>query len=139
MVADPQTVAAAADPSQVLGSQLALAALLAYLLKWAQKSNVVPYITEHTRGINRAATAVLSLIAAIGISYNFDSVAGTLTITGLHASALLAGLWEWAKQWAFQQGASDMIFTKAIAEDVQRGDVNLPTGAPVPPPGSSNG
>lgn len=126
MQADPQVVA---DAGQMLGSQLASAALLAYLLKWAQRSNLVPWISEHTRGINRALTGVLSLLAAVGVGYHFDSAAGALTITGLHASTIVAGLWAWAKQWAFQQGASDMIFTKTIAEDVRRGDANTPTGA----------
>lgn len=120
------------DASQVLGSQLASAALLAYLLKWVQGSDLFPWISEHTKGINRALTGAMSLIAAIGISYSFDAATGVLTIGGLHASSLLAGLWAFAKQWAFQQGAADMIFTKSIAADVQIGDVGKPTGVPPP-------
>lgn len=115
---------------QVLGSQLAMAALLAYLLKWVQRSEWVPWISEHTRGLNRVLTGLMSLVATIGISYSFDTTTGVLTISGLHLSSIAAGLFEWVKQWAFQQAASDIVITRSIAQDVQTGDVNRPTGAP---------
>lgn len=114
----------------VITSQLAGAALLAYLLQWVKSSKWVPWITDHTKGINYALTGLLSLAATIGIHYQFDATAGVLTIGGLHASSILAGLWEWVKQWAFQQGAADLIFTKAVVKDVQSGDVARPTGLP---------
>ena len=120
---------AASDPSHLVGSQLASAALLAYLLQWVKNSNLVPWVSEHTKGINRAITGVLSLIAAIGVHYTFDSATGVLTIGGLTAGSIVSGLWSWISQWAFQQGASDMIFTKTTAEAVKVGEVEKPTGA----------
>jgi len=138
MLADVQTLApAAVDTTQVLGSQLASAALLAYLLKWLQRTDWVPYVTEHTRGINRALTGVMSLAATVGIGYNFDTTAGVLTITGLHLSSVAAGLFAWIQQWAFQQAASDIVTTRSIAADVQAGDVARPTG--LPPAGTGSG
>lgn len=118
---DPSAAAAAqsalADNSQMITSQLASAALLAYLLQWLKRTRLIPWVSEHTKGINYALTGIMSLLAAVGIHYNFDAAAGTLTIGGLHATTIAHGLWEWLKQWAFQQGAADMIFTKTAVKD----------------------
>ena len=123
---DPATLPS--DPGQMLGSQLAGAVLLAYLLQWVKASNWFPWISEHTKMLNRAITGALSLVAAVGIHYTFDSASGVLTIGGLHASSVGHGLLEWAKQWAFQQGTADLIFAKTVAQDVKAGDVPKPTG-----------
>lgn len=117
MMQEAQTVAQAVHSNgDVITSQLAGAALLAYLLQWIKASRFVPWVSDHTKGINYALTGLLSLAATIGIHYQFDATTGVLTIGGLHTSTILAGLWEWAKQWAFQQGAADMIFTKSVAK-----------------------
>ena len=130
MTQEIQTATAVAvSHESLISSQLAGAALLAYLLQWVKSSNLIPWVSEHTKGINYALTGVSSLIAAVGIHYQFDAAAGVLTIGGLHANSVLYGLWEWMKQWAFQQGAADMIFSKTVAKDVARGDVPKPTGA----------
>lgn len=130
MIQEAQTAAAAVnDAGQLVSSQLAGAALLAYLLSWAKSSNLIPWVTDHTKGINYFLTGLSSLIMAVGIHYQFDATAGVLTIGGLHAAPILHGLWEWAKQWAFQQSASDVIFSKTVAKDVARGEVPKPTGA----------
>lgn len=133
MIQEAQVAASAAsavnDAGQLVTSQLASAALLAYLLQWVKTRNWIPWISEHTKGINYLITGVLSLTAAVGIHYQFDSASGVLTVGGLHLSSIVHGLWEWMKQWAFQQGASDLIFSKHVAKDVSRGDVPRPTGA----------
>ncbi len=121
---DPQTLDTA---HHAIGSQLSAALLVAYVLQWAKQSNVVPWISEHTKGLNRVLTGLTSLVAAVGISYTFDASTGVLTIGGLHASALATGAWTWVQQWALQQGAADMILTKATA----RGDT-----VDAPPPAS---
>lgn len=116
MTQEIQTVAQAVHSNgDVITSQLAGAALLAYLLQWIKTSRLIPWVGAHTKGINYALTAALSLAATIGIHYQYDAANGVLTIGGLHAATILGGLWEWAKQWAFQQGAADMIFTKTVA------------------------
>jgi hypothetical protein len=114
----PATAQAVSDTGQLISSQLAGAALMAYVLQWVKRSRLFPWVSEHTVGIQRALTAVTSLLAAIGIHYSFDSTAGVITITGIHAASIAAGLWEWAKQWAFQQGAADMIFTKTASREL---------------------
>lgn len=130
MVQEAQaTAAAVSDAGQLVTSQLASGALLAYLLQWVKQSKFIPWVSEHTKGINYALTGILSLMAAVGIHYQFDAASGVLTIGGLHATAIAHGLWEWAKQWAFQQGAADMIFTKTTAAAVKVGEVEKPTGA----------
>lgn len=117
MIQDVLPAATAVDTSQMISSQLAGAALLAYLLQWIKSTKLLPWVSEHTKGINYALTGVMSLVAAVGIHYQFDSTSGVLTISGLHTSSVLHGLWEWLKQWAFQQGAADMIFSKQVAKE----------------------
>ena len=134
MMQEAQAATAVADAGQLVTSQLAGAALFAYLLQWVKQSDWFPWISEHTKGINYAVTGLMSLVAAVGIHYQFDATAGVLTIGGLHVGTILHGLWEWMKQWAFQQGAADLIFSKTVAKDVARGDVPKPTGT-----GTGNG
>lgn len=122
MIQEAQAAAQTMSSGELVTSQLAGAALLAYLLQWLKATRLVPFISEHTKGINRALTGIMSLAASIGIHYNFDSTAGILTIGGLHAGSILHGLWAWAQQWAFQQGAADMIFTRQVAKETAEAD-----------------
>ncbi len=131
---DQDATAAVSQGAELVSSQLASGALLAYALQWAKNSKLVPFITEHTVGVNRTLTGLMAFIAAIGIHYTFDADAGVLVIGGLHTQSLLHGFWAWISQWAFQQGASDMIFTKTTAEAVKAGDVPRPTGLVEPKP-----
>jgi len=127
--ATAQVAAQAAQQSnEMISSQLGGAVLLAYVLQWAKSSKLVPWISEHTKGINYVITGLLALVAAVGIHYQFDATSGTLTIGGLTAGSITHGLWEWCKQWAFQQASANVITTKTIAEAVKEGNVEIPTG-----------
>lgn len=119
-IQDVQATAVAAQHvanEHLITSQLAGAALLAYLLQWVKRTRLIPWVSDHTKGVNYALTGVMSLLATLGIHYQFDATSGVLTVGGLHATTIAAGAWEWAKQWAFQQGAADMIFTKSAVKD----------------------
>lgn len=120
-------IQAAQQSNEMISSQLGGAMLLAYLLQWAKNSKLIPFVTHHTKVINYALTGAMSLIAAVGIHYTFDPNTGAFAITGTVAG-LVHGTWEWAKQWAFQQASATMITTKSIAESVQQGAAEPPTG-----------
>jgi hypothetical protein len=63
--------------------QFGLAALVAHLLEKAKDSRFVPWLDTHTDGITRLVTAFVSLAAAVGITYTFDTSTGQLVISGL--------------------------------------------------------
>lgn len=111
---------------QLITSQLASAALMVYLLQWVKRSRLIPWVTEHTKGLNRMLNAMLAMAAAVGIHYHFDAEAGQLVISGLYGQSIAQGVWEWSKQWAFQQASFDMIFAKtqgmAMAPDAPPGE-----------------
>lgn len=109
-------------------SQFAGAAAIGYLLNWLKESDRIPWISAHTKWLNRILVGVLSFITAIGVHYTFDPAAGTLIIGGLHASTIGHGLLDWGTQWIMAQMSSDIVLTKRTAEAVQTGDVNKPTG-----------
>lgn len=129
MIQEAQAVAeTVAAHGNEFSSQLATGALLAYALQWVKRSRFVPWVSDHTKGINRALTGLTSFIATIGIHYTFDPTAGVLVIGGLHTQTLLEGGWAWIEQWAFQAVAGDVIIAKTTAEAVSVGDVPKPTG-----------
>lgn len=92
--------------SSLIFTQLTTGAASAYLLQLIQKWRAVPWITEHTDGINRAVRVFMSFIAAIGISYAWS--AGTadgshvLSLTIPSWIALFHGIWHWFGQYALQ-------------------------------------
>lgn len=111
---DPQAVQTTNDAVSGAFSQVAVAALVTYFIEWMKNSDhpLFKWINEHKTGLLRALNAALAAVAAVGVHYTFDPTAGTLTVTGLQASAIAHALWEWAKQWAFQQVTYDAVVSK---------------------------
>jgi hypothetical protein len=91
------------DPN-LLFTQVTTAAALAYFLKLLQKWEQLPWITAHTAQVSGWVRAFLALIGTIGISYQWNSTAHSLLITGLSWGVILPGLWHWFGQFALQHG-----------------------------------
>lgn len=94
-------------------SQLTSAAIVVYLLQWAKSCPIIPWITEHSKGISRLTSAGLAAVSAIGVHYSFDAEAGRLVVEGLTVSGLLHGLWLFGNQFALQQLAYDAVLNKS--------------------------
>lgn len=111
------------DPAtSVVATQFGGAAACAYLLNIIQQWNKVPWITEHTQGINRIVRAVLALVATIGISWAWSSgVAGShiLQITIPSGHDLIFGAWHWFTQYAMTQVAGNMLVPKTASAPPQ--------------------
>lgn len=95
--------------SNILATQLTAAAVSAYLMRLIQKWAKLPWITEHTAGINAAFRAVVSLAATLGISFTWDGTAHTLLISGLTFSTIAIGLWHWLGQFSFTHMAAKVF------------------------------
>ncbi len=87
--------------------QFAAGAALEYLLHLLQRSSKTPWITEHTTKITVFCRAMLAFFATIGLSWHYQG--GTLTITGLSATVIFAGLWHLFRQYAVQHGFGKLI------------------------------
>ena len=91
-------------PNELTGSAIT-AYLVAEILEMLKRSTWFPWITHQTAVLNRVAGIVIAGVSALGVHVVFSADAGTLTITGLTASGILATLGNWLKQWAMQQFA----------------------------------
>lgn len=92
--------------SEIL-SQVVVAGLSSYVMERAKKSPYLPFLTMETKRLNGVIAAIVSAVATIGIHFTYDSSAGTLMITGVGLTSLRHGLWDWAKQYLFQQFVYD--------------------------------
>lgn len=93
------------DHSLILSTGAA-AVLSSILLQALKNSKWVSFLgdgEQHAK-MNALVAVVLAGASSLGIHYNFDATAGTLTITGLHASSIAHGIGQWAIQYAMQHG-----------------------------------
>lgn len=100
-----------ANPS-MLSTQIGAAAVCAYLVQLLQRWSKIPWITEHTTGINAALRIVTSGAAAIGVHWAWaDSSSGghTLSIAIPSFAAILAAGWHWFVQYAIQHGWGNLL------------------------------
>lgn len=93
-------------------SSVASAGLLSYLIEWAKKSTLVPWLTPDQKTLLRYLNMVTAAAVALGLHWVYNAEARELVITIPTASVVLHGLWEWGKQWAFQQMAYDGIVAR---------------------------
>lgn len=100
MLQEAQAAAEAAVGMQ--GNELVWSAVLAWMsakaLEWAKASKIVPWLTAETETVNRWAARIISMAAALGVHFTFDSAAGALTVTGLTYIGLRDSALEYARQ-----------------------------------------
>lgn len=95
--------------------QVTIAALISFVMAQLKKSRWFPWLSTETAKANRIVAIVLSGFGALGVHIQFDHTAHTALITGLSLTAVLAGLWHWATQFAVTHGwfkatsASDQV------------------------------
>jgi len=106
------------NPS-MLGTQIGAAAVCAYAIQFLQRWSKIPWITEHTAGINTAARIVTSGIAALGVSWAWGDLSGgghSLTIAIPSGATILYGLWHWFQQYAVQHGWGNLLSVPITAK-----------------------
>src|SRR5262245_20842869 len=101
-----------------LGNQVGLGIIIAYLLQGLKQSAWFPFLNEHnTKRYKVALGGVAAFLATIGIHYAFDYNAtgnGVVTIVLPTGAEFGHAIVDFAKQWAFQQGAYDSMVNKQI-------------------------
>lgn len=128
-----------------LGNQFGLAIIVAYLLEALKHLRGFPLLTEaHTRRYKTILGGLAAFCVTVGIHYAFDYNAtghGVLTIVLPTWAEAGHAVLDFAKQWAFQQGAYDSMVRSKDAEKILVHHVapsSLPqvdiSGRPMPEP-----
>lgn len=98
----------------LLGQQVPVAIMTAYVLEWLKSKPWFPFANCDTAWMNRITAALCALGTALAIHITFNSVDGTLLVTGLRAQSIIHGLWAAAQQYALQH----FVYKTAIAQGV---------------------
>lgn len=99
-------------PTDPVLSSFTAAAACSFILDRVQKSEIVPWITAHTKWINLAAKIVMSGAATLGISHAWNPAptgGGVLMVTVPAFTVIVLGLWHWFSQFALQHGFGQLL------------------------------
>jgi hypothetical protein len=97
-------------------THLTTGAVVVYFLQWAKAQNVpvLRWISEDSTTLNRILSALIAGVLAFGINWTGDASTGW-TIHVPPVSVLIAGGWEWLKQFSTQQLLYDGVVQRAGA------------------------
>lgn len=96
----------------LISTQLTASAVVVWLIQYLKKAGWLTFMTDDTAVINRVVSALLALVTAAGIHYQFDTVAGVLTVTGLTISNGLHFIWAAIQQFVGQEILYEAIYNK---------------------------
>ncbi len=83
-------------------STVAASTLVVSAMEWVKSTKWVPFINQHSAGINRMVGWLAAFCTGTGIHYTFNQDAGVLTITGLSIGVIIHTLMTTSKQYAVQ-------------------------------------
>lgn len=83
-------------------STLTASTLTVSIIQWLKTSKWLPFINQHSAGLNRTIGWLSAFATGTGIHYTFNHDAGVLTITGLSAGVIIHTATVTAKQYAVQ-------------------------------------
>lgn len=94
------------DPSNTVGvfsDQITSGLIIVWLMEKLKKASWLPWLSQHTDGLNRVMSVFMGSVAAAGIVWTYDPTGGVLTVQGLTLVNGLTFLWIVAKQYVFQE------------------------------------
>lgn len=86
----------------IIGTQATLGLIFSGVLHWLKTAKWLPFINQHSAGINHTILAATSAFGALGVHLAWNASGHSLTITGLDLATIAASLWLWARQWTVQ-------------------------------------
>ena len=99
-----------------LANQFGAGIIVDYFLQYLKVNSKFRFLSEtHSSTYKAFVGFVAALITTVGIHYTFDydvSTGGILTVDIPSISVMLHGVWDFAKQWAFQQASYDGFVRK---------------------------
>ena len=113
---------------------LSASAISVAIIQWLKNTKLIPFMGQHTSGINRIVAWVMAFLAGTGIHYQFDHATGTLTLTGLTVATILHTggdtIKSYALQWLVYRGVKPGLVPTEAAPVVPV--VQTQASAPVP-------
>lgn len=104
-------------------STITASTLAVSVIQWLKNTKLIPFVNEHSTGLNRFLGWVMAFIAGTGIHYTFNGETGVLQITGLTAGVIMHSVTVTCKQYAVQW---------LVYRGVLKKDVTNPPENPVP-------
>ena len=83
-------------------STLTASTLTVSIIQWLKATKWIPFIDQHTAGINRVLSWFAAFLTGTGIHWTFNHDAGVLTITGLSLGVIIHTATITSKQYAVQ-------------------------------------
>ena len=91
-----------------LGSQVALSAVVVFLLQMAKKWDKLKWINTQSATVNRILAVLLAGLTAAGVHWAYDTnfswaAGGNIIVTWPGISAFAHGGWEWLQSFSVQE------------------------------------
>jgi len=124
------------DPTMVndFMSTVTASTLAVSVIQWLKDTKYVPFINQHSAGLNRTLSWFIAFCSGAGIHYTFNGDAGVLTVTGLSAGVIFHTVTitckQYVAQWLIYKG-----IVKGPASDVTAVREGVPV-TPVVGPGA---
>ena len=97
-----------AESTNEVMTHLTTGAVVVYAIQWLKSQGWCTWITAETGTLNRIISGVAAALIAFGVTWTGDAQSGwTIQIPML--TVLLAGVWEWLKQFTVQQVLFDSL------------------------------
>lgn len=87
--------------STELPALISTSAMSVAIIQWIKNTKYVPFVNQHTAGVNRLLGWGSAFCSAIGIHYSYDAHLGNLTITGLTLYAIVHAALDATKSYSF--------------------------------------
>lgn len=100
------------EPMSDITAHLTTGAVVVYGLEWLKRAGWCRLVSADTGALNRLMSGVAAALMAFGISASGDATTGWV-IHVPSVAVLIAGLWEFSKQFVVQQLVYDGIVQKA--------------------------
>lgn len=90
------------DPTNDITAHLTTGAVVVYAIEWLKRAGWFKWMSADSGTVNRAVSAIAAAAMAFGISATGDAQTGwVIHVPSL--AVLVAGVWEWSKQFVVQQ------------------------------------
>lgn len=136
-VQETATVVAMEDSVSTVKMQVVFAYITVYALKFLRNSPWFPLLRDNAVKMNKFVSLFAAFLVSQGISYTFNiatvdeaSRVLNIAITFPTTVALMQGMWGWASQYVFQQGAYKWFIVSNEHQGMISAQIAQATGTP---------
>src|SRR5262245_15294185 len=97
---------------EILGEQITVGVIASWVIQKIKENSGIPAINESSDKLNIILGSIAAMASASMIHWKFDPDAGSLVITGLTTANAIHFIWEFLKQFIFQEAAYRSMWKK---------------------------